>query len=98
MRAADAALLIVSLMIVWSFYRAHRNSEFSFNVFDIIMEGGRVSKTSCILMGSFFVISWIMIRLTLDGKMSEGYLGLYGAVCFSPVLVRIFTPQSVPHT
>ena len=92
MRAADAALLIVALVIVWSFYKAHRDPSFTFSLFDLIMEGGRVSKVSCLVMGAFAVHTWIMIRLTLDSKMTEGYLTIYGATWVAPLLVRLFTP------
>ena len=92
MRATDAALLIVALMVAWSFYRAHRNRTFQFDVFDIIMDGGRVSRLACIAMGAFVVASWVMLRLTLDSKMTEGYLGLYLGACFSPIVAKLFAP------
>ena len=57
MRAADAAILIVALVIAWSFYRAHTNSTLSFNLFDLLMENGRLSRLACVFMGSFGVSS-----------------------------------------
>ena len=62
------------------------------NVFDIIMENGKVSKLACIAMGAFFVLCWIMIRLTLDGKMTEGYVGMFGGLCFTPIVAKLFSP------
>ena len=98
MRAADAALLIVALVIAWSLYRAHKGNDgyFSqFNLLDLLMENGRVSKVSCLVMGAFAVHTWIMVRLTFDGKMSEGYLTIYGATWVAPMLARMFsTPTS----
>ena len=91
MRAPDAAILIVALVIAWSLYRAHRDPTFSFNLLDLLMEGGRVSKVSCLVMGAFTVHTWIMVRLTLDGKMSEGYLTIYGATWVAPMLARMFS-------
>ena len=92
MRALDGALLIVALMIAWSLYRAHRNMA-EFNFFDLIMENGKVSRLACIALGSFTVTSWIMIKLALDGKMTEGYLGLYGGLCFTPIVAKLFSNQ-----
>lgn len=92
MRATDAALIIVALVIAWSFYRAHRKQDFSFSVFDLIMDNGRVSRIACVFLGSFLVFSWIMVRLTLDGKMSEGYIGLYGGTFVAPILAKLFAP------
>ncbi len=96
MRATDAALLIVALAVAWSFYRAHRNKDFTFNVFDLIMEGGKLSKISCLVMGAFTVHTWIMIRLTFDAKMTETYLTIYGATWVAPLLTRMFSSIAVP--
>lgn len=95
MRALDGALLIVALCIAWSFYRAHRNTTFAFNVFDILMENGRVSRLACVFMGSFVVTSWIMVRLTLDGKMTEGYLTAFGALWIIPITAKLFSPAPI---
>lgn len=88
MRATDGALLIISLMIAWSFYRAHRNRDFRFNVFDLIMENDKVSKTACVFMGSFVVMSWVLIRATLDGKLDTTLFAAYGAVWAAPIISR----------
>lgn len=93
MRATDGALLIVALVVAWSFYRAHRDARMtSFNLFDLIMENGRVSKLACVFLGSFGVTSWLMVRLTLDGKMTEGYLTAYGALWIIPITAKLFSP------
>ena len=91
MRAADGAILIVALSVAWSLYRANRNIA-KFNLLDLIMENERVSKMACIAMGAFIVLSWIMVRLAIDGKMTEGYMGLYGALCFTPICAKLFSP------
>lgn len=101
MRATDAALLIVALCIAWSFYRAHRNAAFTFNLFDLIMDNGRVSRLACVFLGSFMVTSWIMVRLTLDGKMTEGYMAAFGALWIVPITAKLFSPaplspQAIP--
>ncbi len=92
MRATDAALLIATLVISWSFYRAHRNRNIDFNFFDILLENGKVSRLACIAMGAFLVASWIMVRLTMDGKITEGHVGLYLGACFSPIVAKLFAP------
>ena len=65
-----------------------------FNLLDLLIENGRVSKVSCLVMGSFFVTSWIMLDLQFHGKMTEGYMTTYGAVWVSPLLVRLFNPPT----
>ena len=91
LRAADGAMLIAVLAIGWSFYRAHMGPH-PFNLFDLLMEHGRVSKMSCILMGSFFVTSWLLIRLTIDGTVTEGYFTSYGGIWVAPLIARMFAP------
>lgn len=92
MRAADGGLLIVALAVAWSLYRAHRIIGNSFNLMDLLMENGRVSRLACVFLGSFGVTSWIMIRLTLDGKMTEGYLTAFGALWIIPITAKLFAP------
>lgn len=98
MRVTDGALLIVSMVIVWSFYRAHRDPKISFNIFDLLTENGRLSRLSCVFMGSFCVSSWIMIRMTFDGKMTEGLFMAYGGAWVAPVIAKLFSPAPLNQT
>lgn len=88
---SDAALLIFALLVAWSFYRAQRNQAFSFDLFDLVMENGRVSKLAVAFMTGLVVLSWIMIRLTISGKMTEGYVGLYGSIIIAPTIAKLFS-------
>ena len=92
MRASDAALLIVVLIIVWSLYKAHRRIQNDFSLFDLLMENGRVIKIACVFLGSFAVTSWIMIRVTLDGKMNEGLFMAYAGAWIVPMTAKLFSP------
>jgi len=98
MRATDAALLIITLVVSWSIYRAHRNRDYSFDFFDLIMDGGKLSRLACVFMGSFCVSSWIMIRATMDGKMTEGLFAAYGGIWVAPIIAKLFSPPPThPH-
>ena len=96
MRAADASLLIVALVVGWSLYRAHRNPEYSFNLFDLVMDNGRLSRLACVFMGSFVVTSWVVIRVAFDGKMTETLFAAYGAMWVAPIIAKLFAGQSIP--
>ena len=96
MRAADAAILIISLVVAWSFYKAHTNKKLSFNLFDLLMENERLSRLACVFMGSFGVSSWIMVRVTIDNKMTEGLFMAYGAVWVAPIIAKLFASSSDP--
>lgn len=91
MRAADAAILILTLVISWTFYRAHRKADFAFNLFDLVMENGKLSRMACVFMGAFAVASWIVIRLTVDGKMTGEIFAAYGGIYVAPIIAKLFS-------
>jgi len=91
MRPADAALLILAMVVAWSLYRAHRDKGTTFDLLDLLVENGRVSKLACVFLGSFGVSSWIMIRVTLDGKMNELMFGAYAAAWIAPIIAKLFS-------
>ena len=93
MRATDALLLIFITLVGWSFYRAQRNPDIEFNVFDLLMENNRVSKLAVAFMTGLVVLSWIMIVLTINNRMTEGYVGLYGGIIIAPVIAKLFSPE-----
>lgn len=99
MRATDGGLLILAMMVAWSFYRAHRNPQFTFNVFDLIMENGRVSRIACAFMATLLVTSWVIVRLTVEGKLTEGLFTAYVAAWVMPIIAKMFgQPMPVPST
>ena len=93
---SDAAFAVLVLLIAWSFYRAQKDSNFAaFNAFDLIMENGRLSRLACIFIASFGVSSWVIIRLTLDGKMTEGLFTAYCLAWVAPIIAKLFSPPQV---
>lgn len=93
MKAADGALIIVALGILWTLYRAHKNPSLTFDLFDLITENGRVSKIAFAFMITLGATTWIMIRLTLDGKLTEGYFAGYGAMWIAPIIAKLISTQ-----
>ena len=101
MKTADAAILIVVLLLVWSIYQAHKDPTVRFNLLDLLMENGRVSKTACAFMATLTVTSGIMALLMLNGKMTEGYFTAYGAMWVAPLVAKMFaapTPSGTTTT
>lgn len=84
-----AILGIVAVAIIWTIYRAHRDSSFHFNLFDLLMENGKVSKISVAFMLTLGFSTWLMLHLTLHGKMTEGYFTTYGALWITPLVARV---------
>lgn len=97
MRATDGALLIVSLVIAWSFYRSHRDPEISFNLFDLLLENGKLSRIACAFMATLVVTSWVVIRLTVEGKLTEGLFTAYVAGWVAPIVAKLFTGSPAPR-
>lgn len=78
-------LILVLLAIIYTFYRAQYDETFiTFNLYDLIMENGRLSRNGVVMMGAFALTSWMMINLTLNGKITEGYLLAYGSMWVAP--------------
>lgn len=99
MRGTDAALLIVALVVAWSIYRAHKaKGEYAaFNLLDILLEGGKVSRIACAFMTTLFVTSWVVVRLTLDGKLTELLFAAYLGAWVTPIVAKMFSaPPPVP--
>lgn len=91
MGIAEATFAIAVLAILWSFYRAHRNPGVDFNLLDLIMVNGRVSKTSAVFMGSWAAMTWIIVQLTLAGKITDVFYSAYGAIFVTPIVARMFS-------
>ena len=99
MRTSDALLVIGMPLVLWSFYRAHKDPNFSFNALDLLIgEDGRVSKSSVVLLGAFATMSWAFIRITIDGKMTEGLYIAYGATWVAPFIALVFKNSGIPKT
>ena len=92
MNASDASLLIFTLVVCWSLYRAHIQPDNSFNLFDLIMENGRVSRIGFGFIVALFVTSWVLIRVARDGH--DGLDLLFAAYCtawVAPIVAKLFS-------
>jgi hypothetical protein len=86
---------VLLLMVLWSLYRAHKGNS-DFNLLDLVMQKGRADKLAVVFIGSWAIHSWIMITLTDQGKMNEGFITLYAATWIAPIMAKIFAkaPES----
>jgi hypothetical protein len=99
MTATLALLLVVSMFIGWTIYKAQKDETFAFNLFDLLMENGRVSKIAVAFMLTLIFTTWLMLDLQLTGKMTEGYLTTYGAMWVAPLVARVIFGKTVaPET
>jgi len=89
MSGSYALLAAAALLIAASLYRAQKDPAFSFNLFDLLTEQGKVSRIGCTFMAAFSLTSWIMLDLQMRQQMTEGYLTVYGAMWVAPLVARV---------
>jgi len=93
MNISDAVLTLTALVLLWSLIRAHRDPATDINLFDLLMENGRLSKVAVAFMVTLLVTSWVLIRLAIDGKMTDIVFAAYGAVWITPLLSKMWLPK-----
>lgn len=99
MKTTDIVLYALLAMIVSgisvSFWRYQKDPANRFNFLDLLMENGRLSRIALAFDAVLVVTSWIVLKLVVDGKMTEGYLAIYGGFWIAPVLAKMFATNSV---
>ena len=82
-------LVLVVALIALSLWRLQKNPRVDFNLLDLLMENGKVSKISCTFMATFLFTTWMMWYLAVNEKITEGYVGLYGTFWVTPLVARV---------
>lgn len=86
-----------ALLVLLSFWRAHRKAGVNFNAFDLIMENGRVSKIALAFMVVLGVTTWVIVDLQIKGHLTEGYFTTYGAMWVIPLVAKVvFNKTEMP--
>lgn len=91
MEVADWVAVAVLALVVLSFIKTHRDPSSSINIFDLVLENGRLSKMACAFWATFGVLSWIMVKVLKAGDMSVEYFGAYGALFVAPIIAKMFS-------
>lgn len=90
-------LAVMVIGIGLSFWRAQRDPSFNFDAFDLIMEGGRVSKIAVAFMLVLAVTTWVIIDMQIKGTLTEGMFGLYGGMWVLPLVAKVvFNKTEMP--
>lgn len=90
------ALFVVIGLIAWGLFRRNRSTQSTIDFDDLLLgDDGRMSKSAAVLLGSFVLTSWIMFYLTVTGKMSEGYLTIYGGLWIVPTVATLISKTVV---
>lgn len=98
MKTTDIVLYTLLAVIVAgvavAFYRHQKNPANTFDILDLLMENGRVSRLAFAFLQTLVVTSWVMIKLTVDGKMTEGYLMAFGGMWIAPIISKMFATNN----
>jgi len=93
---ADLMGLAFLCVIVVSLWRLHHDANSSINLFDLVMEGGKLGKLATAFWVGIGVLSWLMIKLQQSGQMTEGYAAIYVGAVVTPVVVKMFAAPTEP--
>lgn len=88
------ALCVIGAIITIAFWRAQRDPRFQFDLFDLVMQNGRVDKFAMAFMTTFGVTTWTIIHKELSGTLTEGVFGLYGGMWVIPLVAKVVFNQS----
>jgi hypothetical protein len=89
----NAAFAIVLLLLVWSFYRAQRDPANSFNLFDLIMENGRISRIGFAFLVALLVTSWVLVKMASNATRNlDVVFSAYLAAWVAPIVAKLFSP------
>lgn len=98
METPDIIALIVVALVIFSVWKLHRDDASSLNLFDLVMDNGRLSRLACVFMAAFGILSWVMIKVALADKMTEGMLLAYGGLFVAPIIAKMFSLPPAPGT
>lgn len=85
-----AVLLTTVFSIVGMLIRRDRSTVSAINLEDLLLgEDGKLSKAAAVMMGAFAMTTWLMVYLTLNAKMTEGYLAIYVGAWIAPTVTRL---------
>lgn len=82
-------LAVFIYMVGFSLWKSHRSSDIRFNLLDLLMKDGRVSKVSVIVMTAFTLHSWAIVTWILNKTVSDQAMLTYAGIWVTPLLARL---------
>ena len=96
-RWAAVSLAIVVLLLVFGLLRRSKMINSAIDIDDLLLgDDGKISKAAAVMMGSFILTSWIMVKLTLTEHMTEGYLTVYVGAWIVPAVTKLIVQGKQP--
>lgn len=94
--AMHAVLAIGILLIIVSVWSAHKSHSVIFNVFDLLIENGHVSKIAVAFMLVLLVSTWVIVDLQIKDKLTEGMFGLWLTAWVTPLVAKVVFAKTEP--
>lgn len=95
--AFSGLLALGALLILWSLLRRSRDEDSKIYLDDLLLgEDGRISKAAAVMFGAFTLTTWMMVYMTVGGKMTEGYFTAYLGAWVAPTVARIIFGKREP--
>lgn len=92
-----AILVTGAVLVVWSFWHAQRKPGFDFDMFDLIMENGKVSRLALWYNLAGAVSTWVVVDNQVKGTLTEGLFGLWLGAWVGPIIARlVFDKKDMP--
>lgn len=88
-----AILACAVLAVLWSLERKSKDRKSHFTFDELLTEDGKTSKAACLMFGSFAVATWLLVFLTVNGKITEGYFTAYLGFYVAPAVAKIIKGQ-----
>ena len=92
-----AVLAAAGVLIVFSFWHAHRNKASTFDALDLIMVDGKLDRIATVFMIAFAVSTWVIVDLQIKGKLDSGIFGIWMASWVGPLVAKmVFGKNDMP--
>lgn len=92
-------LCVAVLAVAFTLWRAHTRHDIDFNLLDLLLEGGRVSKIAVAFMLVLGTSTWVIVHQTINDKITEGMFGLWLTAWVTPLVAKVvFNKSEVPTT
>lgn len=86
----EGLLALGVLLVGWSLYRLNRRSDVDFNLIDLLLENGKVSRIACVVMSAFLVTTWAFIYDCIKRKgVDVAIFGAYGGMWIAPLIAKL---------
>lgn len=83
---------VILLVVVALLYRGHTKKDF--NLLDLLMEKGHISKIAVAYLTTLFTSSWYIVHEAIEKQLTDTAFGAYLAAWVIPIVARIIKDEA----